>query len=81
LFICNIEDLEIPLGFEMHADAFGLNVSYETTEDTAMPFNMTATSFKQSVASGFNDGDAPFSVKSGSVIGGGSGGGTALQKL
>jgi hypothetical protein len=41
LFICNIEDLEIPLGFELHADAFGLNVSYETTEDTSMPFNVT----------------------------------------
>jgi hypothetical protein len=45
LFICNIDDLEIPLGFELHADAFGLNVSYETTEDTISPMNLTATSF------------------------------------
>lgn len=34
LFICNIEDLEIPLGFELLADSFGLNVSYETTDDS-----------------------------------------------
>lgn len=37
LFICNIDDLEIPLGFELHADAFGLNVSYEMTDETVVP--------------------------------------------
>jgi membrane-associated HD superfamily phosphohydrolase len=25
--------MELPLGFEMMADAYGLNVSYETQED------------------------------------------------
>jgi hypothetical protein len=30
LFLCDIQDMELPLGFEMTADAFGLNVSYET---------------------------------------------------
>jgi hypothetical protein len=34
LFICNIDDVEMPLGFEMNADAFGLNVSYECTDET-----------------------------------------------
>lgn len=33
LFLCDIRDMELPLGFEMLADAYGLNVSYETTED------------------------------------------------
>lgn len=35
LFICNINDLEIPLGFELKADSFGLNVSHEIAEDIA----------------------------------------------
>lgn len=30
LFLCDINDMEMPLGFEMLADAYGLNVSYET---------------------------------------------------
>jgi hypothetical protein len=47
LFICNIDDLEIPLGFEFHADSFGLNVSYETTDDTiSVPMSLTATNLK-----------------------------------
>jgi hypothetical protein len=29
LFICHVDDLEIPLGFELKADSFGLNVSHE----------------------------------------------------
>jgi hypothetical protein len=33
LFICDVEDMEMPLGFELHADAYGLNVSYETQDD------------------------------------------------
>lgn len=33
LFLCNIADLEMPLGFEVKADAFGLNVAYLTSED------------------------------------------------
>ena len=30
LLICNVEDIEIPLGVEIHAESFGLKVSYET---------------------------------------------------
>jgi hypothetical protein len=30
LFCCDIQDMELPIGFEMIADAYGLNVSYET---------------------------------------------------
>ena len=41
LFICNIDDLEVPLGFVLHADAFGLNVSYEITDDTVAPMSLT----------------------------------------
>jgi len=33
LFMCDVEDLELPLGFEMKADAFGLNVAYLTPEE------------------------------------------------
>jgi len=33
LFMCDVEDLELPLGFEMKADAFGLNVAYLTAEE------------------------------------------------
>jgi len=35
LILCDIEDLELPLGFEIKADAFGLNVAYLTDEDQA----------------------------------------------
>lgn len=35
LFLCDIKDMEMPIGFEMHADAYGLNVSYETQEDVS----------------------------------------------
>ena len=33
LFLCDIQDMEMPIGFEMMADAYGLNVSYETQEE------------------------------------------------
>jgi hypothetical protein len=33
LFLCDIEDMELPIGFEMLADIYGLNVSYETQEE------------------------------------------------
>ena len=32
LLMCNIEDIEIPLGIEVHAESYGLNVVYETNE-------------------------------------------------
>jgi len=40
----------MPIGLEMHADAFGLSVSYETTEDTsaASIMSQSQTSMKQS---------------------------------
>lgn len=31
--MCDIQDLELPIGFEIAADAFGLNVAYFTTDD------------------------------------------------
>lgn len=31
--MCDVEDLELPLGFEVKADAFGLNVAYMTNEE------------------------------------------------
>ena len=33
IFICDIDDLELPLGFELKADAYGLNVAYETGDE------------------------------------------------
>lgn len=33
LFLCDVQDMELPIGFEMLADIYGLNVSYETQED------------------------------------------------
>lgn len=44
LFLCDIQDMELPIGFEMLADAYGLNVSYETQEDQAAALNMTQAS-------------------------------------
>lgn len=35
LFLCDVEDLELPLGFEVKGDAFGLNVVYLTAEEQA----------------------------------------------
>lgn len=65
LFICNVEDLEIPLGFELKADSFGLNVSHEVAQDAVAKvskksrgnkdlMNQTATSVK-SVVSSYSD--------------------------
>ena len=39
LFLCDINDVELPIGFEMLADAYGLNVSYETQEDQTHALN------------------------------------------
>jgi hypothetical protein len=41
LFVCNVNDVELPLGFEIHADAFGLNVSYENTDDNSTTMGLT----------------------------------------
>ena len=34
--MCDIEDMEMPLGFLVKADAFGLNVAYMTTEEQVL---------------------------------------------
>lgn len=44
LFLCDIQDMEMPVGFEMLADAYGLNVSYESQEDQAAQMNTTMIS-------------------------------------
>ena len=33
LFMCDVEDMEMPLGFVVKADAYGLNVAYMTAEE------------------------------------------------
>lgn len=49
VLICNVEDLEVPLGFELAAESFGLNVSHEIAQDvTTTKMNLTKTS-------GFNE--------------------------
>jgi len=49
LFLCNIQDMELPVGFEMLADAYGLNVSYETQDDQGVAaLNQTTTSVGRS---------------------------------
>ena len=42
LFLCDLEDLELPLGFEVKADAFGLNVVYLTAEEQSGVFGNTS---------------------------------------
>lgn len=72
LFICNISDLEIPLGFELKADSFGLNVSHEIAEDiaskklnkTMTKLNDTMTSMNtQSMNSTLSDGGGTMMMK------------------
>lgn len=55
LFICNIQDVELPLGFVVLGDAFGLNVSYEVgNSDATAAMNLSNTSsFRGSKTSGF----------------------------
>jgi len=47
LFMCDIQDLELPLGFEVKADAFGLNVAYMTNEDQNMASTQSLASTKE----------------------------------
>ena len=65
LFLCDINDMELPIGFEMLADAYGLTVSYETKQDEP-----NASQLDKSNASGMTK-------KSGD----GQSQGTALQML
>ena len=41
LFLCDVEDMELPLGFIVKADAFGLNVAYMTTEEQTLTSTMS----------------------------------------
>jgi len=65
LFICEVQDLDLPLGFELHADSFGLSVGYEIAED-ALPsmMSLTQTSAKESLkASQMSMGQPPRSTQ------------------
>lgn len=46
LFICDVTDVEMPLGFVVKAEAFGLNVAYLTGEEQIM---------SQSIMNGFSE--------------------------
>lgn len=50
LFVCNIEDLEVPLGFELKADSFGLNVSHEVAGEPNAGKNHAKNSKRESMA-------------------------------
>lgn len=50
LFLCDVNDVELPLGFEMLADAYGLNVTYETQEDQQAAMNTSQTTMKTKTA-------------------------------
>ena len=45
LFLCDVEDNELPLGFAVEADSFGLNVAYEIPQaGDETQYGMTKTS-------------------------------------
>ena len=48
LLMCDIQDLELPLGFEVKADAFGLNVAYMTSEDQTLASTQNLSDQEQS---------------------------------
>lgn len=53
LLTCSIEDIEIPLGIEFHAESFGLNVLYEVSEplsSVSKTFNAHKSSSKSNAA-------------------------------
>lgn len=54
LFLCDIEDLELPLGFEVKGDAFGLNVVYLTSEEQS-GMNSTQGSIDKPEFDGLNE--------------------------
>lgn len=51
LLVCNVEDIEIPLGIEVHAESYGLNVVYETNEPigTKKNFGRSSSKMDQSI--------------------------------
>lgn len=42
VFMCDVEDMEIPLGFVVKADAFGLNIAYMTSEEQTLTNTMSS---------------------------------------
>jgi hypothetical protein len=42
--MCNVEDMELPIGFLVKADSFGLNVAYMTNEDQTLSSTMSGFS-------------------------------------
>jgi hypothetical protein len=55
LFLCDVEDLELPLGFEVKGDAFGLNVVYLTSEEQSGMMNSTQGSIHHADYDGLNE--------------------------
>jgi hypothetical protein len=55
LFLCDVEDLELPLGFEVKADAFGLNVVYLTSEEQLGMMSTEGSSFDKKEYDGLNE--------------------------
>jgi hypothetical protein len=55
LFLCDVEDLELPLGFEVKGDAFGLNVVYLTSEEQSGMMNSTQGSINSPDYDGLNE--------------------------
>jgi hypothetical protein len=53
IFLCDVQDLEIPLGVQVIGDSFGLNVIYElpNTNDTDLS-NITKSSIYSSIGGG-----------------------------
>jgi hypothetical protein len=55
LFLCDVEDLELPLGFEVKADAFGLNVVYLTAEEQSGFVSTQSSSMNKNEYDGLNE--------------------------
>lgn len=55
LFLCDVEDLELPLGFEVKGDAFGLNVVYLTSEEQSGMYSTQGSIDKPAEYDGLNE--------------------------
>jgi len=40
LFVCHVQDIELPLGLELVADSFGLSVAYESFDEQQATMNL-----------------------------------------
>ncbi len=65
VFICNVDDLEIPLGFEFSAESFGLNVSHEVAPDIAAKMNQTKTNNMNNTLTSLNSSFSDIQAKTG----------------